>query len=41
MKGGGYPDEFKAEAVRQVTERGIGVVDVAKRLCMSDKNLYL
>ena len=24
-----------------MTERGHGVVDVAKRLCMSDKSLYL
>ncbi len=36
-----YPAEFKAEAVKQVTERGHGVVDVAKRLGMSDKSLYL
>ena len=35
------PAEFKAEAVRQVTDRGHGVVDVAKRLGMSDKSLYL
>ena len=36
-----YPAEFKAEAVKQVTERGHGVVDVAKRLGMSEKSLYL
>ena len=36
-----YPAEFKAEAVKQVTERGHGVVDVAKQLGMSDKSLYL
>lgn len=36
-----YPAEFKAEAVRQVTDRGHGVVDVAKRLGVSDKSLYL
>ena len=36
-----YPSEFKAEAVKQVSERGHGVVDVAKRLGMSDKSLYL
>ena len=41
MKTVRYPAEFKAEAVRQVTERGHGVVDVAKRLGMSDKSLYL
>lgn len=29
-----YPAEFKAEAVKQVTERGHGVVDAAKRLGM-------
>jgi transposase len=36
-----YPTEFKAEAVKQVTERCHGVVDVAKRLGISDKSLYL
>ncbi len=41
MKRVRYPAEFKAEAVKQVTERGHGVVDVAKRLGMSDKRLYL
>ena len=41
MKRVRYPAEFKAEAVRQVTDRGHGVVDVAKRLGMSDKSLYL
>ena len=41
MKRVRYPAEFKAEAVRQVTERGHGVVDVANRLGMSDKSLYL
>ena len=41
MKRVRYPAEFKAEAVRQITERGHGVVDVAKRLGMSDKSLYL
>ena len=41
MKRVRYPAEFKAEAVRQVTERGHGVVDVAKRLGISDKSLYL
>jgi transposase-like protein len=30
MKRVRYPSEFKAEAVKQVTERGHGVVDVAK-----------
>ena len=41
MKRVRYPAEFKAEAVKQVTERCHGVVDVAKRLGMSDKGLYL
>ena len=41
MKAVIYPAKFKAEAVKQVTERGHGVVDVAKRLGMSDKSLYL
>ena len=41
MKTVRYPAEFKAEAVKQVTERGHGVVDVAKRFGMSDKSLYL
>ena len=41
MKTVGYPAEFKAEAVKRVTERGHGVVDVAKRLGMSDKSRYL
>ena len=41
MKAVRYPAEFKAEAVKQVTERSHGVVDVAKRLGMSDKSLYL
>lgn len=36
-----YPAEFKAEAVRQVTERGHGVLEVSKRLGVSDKSLYL
>ena len=36
MKRVRYPAQFKAEAVKQVTERGHGVVDVAKRLGMSD-----
>ena len=36
-----YTAEFKAEAVKQVLERGHGVVDVSKRLGISDKSLYL
>ena len=41
MKRVRYSGEFKAEAVKQVSKRGHGVVDVAKRLGMSDKSLYL
>ena len=41
MKRVRYPAESKAEAVKQVTERGHGVMDVARRLGMSDKSLYL
>lgn len=32
MKRVRYPAEFKAEAVKQVTDRGHGVAEVAKRL---------
>lgn len=35
-----YPDEFKMEAVKQVTERGHAVVDVAARLGVSQHSLY-
>jgi transposase len=41
MKRVRYPAEFKSEAVKQVTDRGHGVVEVAKRLSISDKSLYL
>ena len=34
------PAEFKAEAVRQVSERDHGVVEVSKRLGVSEKSLY-
>ena len=30
---------FKAEAIKQITERGHGVVEVSKRLGVSDKSL--
>ena len=40
MKAVRYPAEFKAEAVKQVIDRGHGIVDVAKRLGMSDESLY-
>ena len=35
-----YTAEFKAEAVKQVTERGHSVKDVAKRLGVSPYSLY-
>ena len=35
-----YTDEFRAEAVRQVTERGYSVAEVADRLGVSTKSLY-
>ena len=41
MKRVSYTAEFKAEAVKQVIERGHGVVEVSNRLGVSDKSLYL
>ena len=41
MSGTRYTAEFKAEAIKQITERGHGVVEVLKRLGVSDKRLYL
>src|SRR5690606_6295153 len=35
-----YPEEFKIEAVKQVTERGLPVAGVATRLGMSTHSLY-
>ena len=35
-----FADEFKQEAVRQVTERGYSVTDVSKRLGVSAQSLY-
>jgi transposase-like protein len=35
-----YPEEFKIEAVKQVTEKGKPVADVAQRLDMSVHSLY-
>lgn len=39
-KGKRYTDEFKIEAVKQVTERGYSVQEVAERLGISTKSLY-
>ena len=41
MKRSIYTDEFKAEAIKQITERGHRVLDVSKRLGVSDKSLYV
>lgn len=35
-----YTDEFKQEAIKQITERGHAVQDVAKRLGVSTHSLY-
>ncbi len=36
-----YPEEFKIEAAKQVTEKGKPVADVAQRLGMSVHSLYV
>lgn len=36
-----YTAEFKAEAIKQVTERGYKVLEVCERLGVSSKSLYL
>ncbi len=35
-----YPEEFKIEAVKHITERGLRVADVAERLGVSVHSLY-
>jgi len=40
MSGKRYTDEFKIEAVKQVTERGYSVADVAQRLGITTHSLY-
>jgi len=35
-----YADEFKIEAIKQVTERGYSVADVAERLGTTTHSLY-
>ncbi|WP_169729160.1 IS3 family transposase [Congregibacter litoralis] len=35
-----YPEEFKREAVRQITDRGYSVADVASRLGVTTHSLY-
>lgn len=39
-KGKRYTEEFKIEAVKQITERGYSVQEVAERLGISIKSLY-
>lgn len=39
MSGKRYTEEFKLEAIKQVTERGYKVNDVAKRLGITPKSL--
>ena len=40
MSGKRYPEEFKIEAVKQITERGYKVSDVANRLGVTPHSLY-
>jgi transposase len=40
MSGKRYTDEFKIEAVRQITERGHAVAEVASRLGVTPYSLY-
>ena len=40
MSGKRYTEEFRIEAVRQVTDRGYSVPEVAKRLGVMTKSLY-
>lgn len=35
-----YTDEFKIEAIKQITERGYSVADVAERLGTTTHSLY-
>jgi len=39
-RGQRFTEEFRVEAVRQVTERGFGVKDVSERLGVSPDSLY-
>ena len=40
MSGKRYADEFKIEAVKQVSDRGHSTADVAQRLGISQHSLY-
>lgn len=39
-KGKRYTEEFKVEAVKQITERGYSAAEVAERLGISSNSLY-
>jgi transposase len=39
-KGNRFTEEFRVEAVKQVTERGFAVKDVSQRLGVSPHSLY-
>ena len=40
MRGKRYPEEFKIQAVKQVTDQGRTITSVAERLGVSDKSLH-
>ena len=40
MKNQPYPEEFKLEAVKQITERGHKVAEVSARIGVSQHSLY-
>jgi transposase len=40
MAGERYTEKFKIAAVKQVTENGYSIADVAKRLGITTKSLY-
>jgi transposase len=41
MSNSKYTEEFKAEAIKQATERGYKVQEVCERLGISSKSLYM
>lgn len=40
MRSGNFTDEFKRDAVAQITERGYPVAEVSQRLGVSQHSLY-
>jgi transposase len=40
MSGKRYPEEFKIQAVKQITDQGYSIPEVAKRLGLTPKSLY-